>query len=185
MKRLCATIICLVILTLLLAAVCAGCGPPAGSARTERRQSRFKLPRELPAITIAKPRQDEAPAPVEAEEDYSSEEESDSTDVPEAPASVPAWPRDPALEEKIEAMASSERVRGEIFVGFPAGTADEQAAAIFLRHGYAPGTYREIIPDAYVLEFDEGTTDIRDVLRDFLTDPAVRYAEPSGICRAL
>jgi subtilisin family serine protease len=90
---------------------------------------------------------------------------------------------DNTLDDRIASMASTERAQGEVIVGLRDGSGDVEAKEIFSRHGYRTSDWERLVDfmPAYIVRFSEKDKDIKDVLRDFLSDDDVLIAEPNYV----
>ncbi|MCG2796735.1 MAG: S8 family serine peptidase, partial [Actinomycetia bacterium] len=74
---------------------------------------------------------------------------------------------------------AADYVEGEVLVKLRKGMSGEKVRATFDRHGISASDY-ELIAEPltwYLVDFDEEQTDIKDVIRDFLSDDEILNAE--------
>ncbi len=72
-----------------------------------------------------------------------------------------------------------DHVKGEVLVKLREGVSEEKVRATFARHGISASNY-ELIAEPltwYLVNFNEEQTDIKDVIRDFLSDDEILGAE--------
>jgi hypothetical protein len=93
---------------------------------------------------------------------------------------------DNSLDERVEELIYDRRAQGKVAVKIRGGIAEEEAYRIFAAHGFErQSVEKQYMPQVYVLRFSEDERDIRSVIREFLLDSNVEYAETIALGSAL